>query len=40
MLTQLRRDGSIRGYDIRIKKKDGSIALFALSIKSLIRPQP
>ena len=35
MLNQLRRDGSIRGYDIQLKKKDGSIALFALSINLL-----
>ena len=35
MLTQLRRDGSVRGYEIHMKKKDGSIALFALSINLL-----
>ncbi len=35
ILTQLRRDGSVRGYEIHIKKKDGSIALFALSISLL-----
>ena len=35
MLTQLRRDGSVRGYEIHLKKKDGSIALFALSINLL-----
>ena len=35
ILTQLRRDGSVRGYEIHMKKKDGSIALFALSISLL-----
>jgi diguanylate cyclase (GGDEF)-like protein/PAS domain S-box-containing protein len=35
MLTQLRRDGSVRKYEIHMKKKDGSIALFALSINLL-----
>jgi diguanylate cyclase (GGDEF)-like protein/PAS domain S-box-containing protein len=35
ILTQLRRDGSVRGYDIHMKKKDGSIAPFALSINLL-----
>ena len=35
MLTQLRRDGSVSGYEIHMKKKDGSIALFALSINLL-----
>jgi len=35
ILTQLRRDGSVRGYEIHMKKKDGSIALFALSINLL-----
>ena len=35
MLNQLRRDGSVRGYEIPLKKKDGSIALFALSINLL-----
>jgi diguanylate cyclase (GGDEF)-like protein/PAS domain S-box-containing protein len=35
MLTQLRRDGSVRRYEIHMKKKDGSIALFALSIHLL-----
>ena len=35
ILTQLRRDGSVRGYEIHIKKKDGSIARFALSISLL-----
>jgi len=35
ILTQVRRDGSVRGYEIHMKKKDGSIALFALSINLL-----
>ncbi|MDP2047240.1 MAG: PAS domain S-box protein, partial [Deltaproteobacteria bacterium] len=35
MLNQLRRDGSIRGYEILLKKKDGSIVPFALSINLL-----
>ena len=35
ILTQLRRDGSVHGYEIHMKKKDGSIALFALSINLL-----
>jgi diguanylate cyclase (GGDEF)-like protein/PAS domain S-box-containing protein len=35
ILTQLRRDGTVRGYEIRLKKKGGSIALFALSISLL-----
>ena len=35
ILTQLRRDGSVRGYEIHLKKKDGGIALFALSISLL-----
>ena len=35
ILTQLRRDGSVRGYEIHMKKKDGGIALFALSINLL-----
>jgi diguanylate cyclase (GGDEF)-like protein/PAS domain S-box-containing protein len=35
ILTRLRRDGSISGYEIHMKKKDGSIALFALSINIL-----
>ena len=35
MLVQLRREGSVRGYEILMKKKDGSIALFALSINLL-----
>ena len=35
ILTHLRRDGSVRGYEIHMKKKDGSIALFALSINLL-----
>ena len=35
MLSHLRRDGSVRGYEIHLKKKDGSIVLFALSINLL-----
>jgi diguanylate cyclase (GGDEF)-like protein/PAS domain S-box-containing protein len=35
MLNQLRRDGSIHGYEIYLKKKDGSIVPFALSINLL-----
>ena len=35
MLNQLRRDGSVRGYEIHLKKKDGSIVPFALSINLL-----
>ncbi|MGA9754274.1 MAG: diguanylate cyclase [Desulfobaccales bacterium] len=35
ILAQLRRDGSVRGYEIHLKKKDGGIALFALSISLL-----
>jgi diguanylate cyclase (GGDEF)-like protein/PAS domain S-box-containing protein len=35
ILAHLRRDGSVRGYEIHMKKKDGSIALFALSINLL-----
>jgi diguanylate cyclase (GGDEF)-like protein/PAS domain S-box-containing protein len=35
MLIQLRRDGSVRGYEISMRKKDGGIALFALSINLL-----
>jgi len=35
MLTQLRREGSVSGYEIYLKKKDGDIALFALSINLL-----
>jgi diguanylate cyclase (GGDEF)-like protein/PAS domain S-box-containing protein len=35
MLTRLRRDGSVRGHEIHMKKKDGSIPLFALSINLL-----
>ena len=35
ILTQLRRDGSVHGYEIHMKKKDGGIALFALSINLL-----
>jgi diguanylate cyclase (GGDEF)-like protein/PAS domain S-box-containing protein len=32
MLGQLRRDGFVRGYEIDMQKKDGSIAPFSLSI--------
>jgi diguanylate cyclase (GGDEF)-like protein/PAS domain S-box-containing protein len=35
MLTQLRREGSVSGYEIYLKRKDGVIALFALSINLL-----
>ncbi len=35
MMVQLRQDGSVRRYEISMKKKDGSIALFALSINIL-----
>jgi len=35
MLTQLRRDGSVSNYEINLKKKDGAIALFAISISLL-----
>ncbi|MBU4448493.1 MAG: PAS domain S-box protein, partial [Proteobacteria bacterium] len=35
ILAQLRRDGSVHGYEIHIKKKDGGIVLFALSISLL-----
>ncbi len=35
MLSHLRRDGSVRGYEINVKKKDGSIVPFALSINLL-----
>jgi diguanylate cyclase (GGDEF)-like protein/PAS domain S-box-containing protein len=35
MLNQLRRDSSVRGYEILLKKKDGSIVPFALSINLL-----
>jgi PAS domain S-box-containing protein len=38
MLTQLRRDGFIRKYEIDIRKKDGSVAPFELSI-SLLRSE-
>jgi diguanylate cyclase (GGDEF)-like protein/PAS domain S-box-containing protein len=33
MLGQLRRDGFIRGYEIDMRKKDGAIAPFSLSIR-------
>ena len=32
MLSQLRRDGFVRGYEIDMRKKDGTIAPFSLSI--------
>jgi diguanylate cyclase (GGDEF)-like protein/PAS domain S-box-containing protein len=35
MLSHLRRDGSVRGYEIYLKKKDASIVPFALSINLL-----
>ena len=35
ILAQLRRDGSVYGYEIHLKKQDGGIALFALSITLL-----
>ncbi|MGB8992111.1 MAG: PAS domain S-box protein [Desulfobaccales bacterium] len=35
MLARLRRDGSVHRHEIHMKKKDGSIALFALSINLL-----
>ncbi len=35
MLSHLRRDGSVRGYEIHLKKKDGNIVPFALSINLL-----
>ena len=35
ILTRLRRDGVVHGYEIHMKKKDGGIALFALSINLL-----
>jgi diguanylate cyclase (GGDEF)-like protein/PAS domain S-box-containing protein len=35
MLSQLRRSGSVSGYEILMNKKDGSVALFALSINLL-----
>ena len=33
MLRQLRQDGFVRGYEIDMRKKDGTIALFSLSIR-------
>ena len=33
MLSQLRRDGFVRGYEIDMQKKDGTIAPFSLSIR-------
>lgn len=35
MLGQLRRDGSVRKYEISMKKNDGSIAPFSISIRKL-----
>jgi diguanylate cyclase (GGDEF)-like protein/PAS domain S-box-containing protein len=35
MLSQLRRDGFVQGYEIDMKKMDGSIAPFSLSIRLL-----
>ena len=35
MLSHLRRDGSVRGHEIHLKKKDGSVVPFALSINLL-----
>jgi diguanylate cyclase (GGDEF)-like protein/PAS domain S-box-containing protein len=35
MLAQLRRDGFVRNYEISMKRKDGSIMPFALSIRLL-----
>jgi diguanylate cyclase (GGDEF)-like protein/PAS domain S-box-containing protein len=35
MLVQLRRDGSVSNYEIHLTKKDGAVALFALSISLL-----
>jgi len=35
MLNQLRRDGSVRRYEIRMKKKTGTVAPFSLSINLL-----
>jgi diguanylate cyclase (GGDEF)-like protein/PAS domain S-box-containing protein len=35
ILAQLRRDGSVHGYEVQLKKKGGGIALFALSISLL-----
>jgi diguanylate cyclase (GGDEF)-like protein/PAS domain S-box-containing protein len=35
ILTHLRRDRSVSGFEIHMKKKNGSIALFALSINLL-----
>ena len=33
MLSQLRRDGFVRGYEVDMQKKDGTIAPFSLSIR-------
>jgi PAS domain S-box-containing protein len=35
MLSQLRRHGFVKKYEINMKKKNGSIALFAVSIRKL-----
>jgi PAS domain S-box-containing protein len=35
MLSQLRRDGSVRNYEINMRKKDGNIAPFSISIGKL-----
>jgi PAS domain S-box-containing protein len=35
MLSLLRQEGSVSGYEILMNKKDGSVALFALSINLL-----
>jgi diguanylate cyclase (GGDEF)-like protein/PAS domain S-box-containing protein len=35
MLNQLRRDGFVRGYEIALRKKDGAVAPFSLSIRLL-----
>jgi diguanylate cyclase (GGDEF)-like protein/PAS domain S-box-containing protein len=35
MLSHLRRNGSVRGYEIHLKKKDASVVPFALSINLL-----
>jgi diguanylate cyclase (GGDEF)-like protein/PAS domain S-box-containing protein len=35
MLTHLRRDGLVSNYEIHLKKKDGAVTLFALSISLL-----
>jgi PAS domain S-box-containing protein len=35
MLSQLRQDGFVRRYEINMKKKDGTVAPFAISIRIL-----